>query len=501
VNETVSTADGIALPARLPAPAQTARTGAPGSRGRLVRRLLLGADLTGVAIALAGSTLLAGGGRAALSGAAPLAALLLLWPLLASLEGLYDHDEGRTGHSTVDDLAGVIHVATLLALAAYCCSQLTAAGWADPRAGLAFWLLAVVAVTVGRGLARNLARRSPAYLQRVLIVGAGDVGQLLARKIAHHPEYGIDLIGFADASPRPVRPDLAGLPVLGGLDELPALVARLRVERVIVAFTHDPHDRLLEGMRTLRAQGVQIDIVPRLFGLVGPNVELHALEGLPLVGLPTARISRSSAALKRLIDIVGASVGLALTAPLLLLIAIRIRLDSAGPVLFRQTRLGAHMQEFTILKFRTMNVGTDAQEHRSYISAVMSGDAAPTADGIYKLTRADAVTPIGRWLRRTSLDELPQLVNVLRGEMSLVGPRPCIPYETENFEAHHFERFLVPAGITGLWQVTARAHATYGEALDMDVGYARGWSLGLDLLLILRTVRHLLGRRTGATTA
>jgi lipopolysaccharide/colanic/teichoic acid biosynthesis glycosyltransferase len=155
------------------------------------------------------------------------------------------------------------------------------------------------------------------------------------------------------------------------------------------------------------------------------------------------------------------------------------------------------MEPFEALKFRTMKVDTDDSAHRAFIRATMSASAEPTANGLYKLDRSDAVTRSGRWLRKTSLDELPQLINVLRGDMSLVGPRPCLEYETEGFEPHHFERFKVPAGITGLWQVTARAHSTFGEALDFDVAYARNWSLGLDVLLILRTPFELLRQRNG----
>src|SRR5439155_11960481 len=162
---------------------------------------------------------------------------------------------------------------------------------------------------------------------------------------------------------------------------------------------------------------------------------------------------------------------------------------------FRQKRLAMNQREFTALKFRTMKVDTDNTEHREYIKATMSAEAEPGSNGMYKLDRAGAVTPVGRWLRKTSLDELPQLINVLRGDMSLVGPRPCIAYETEFFAPHHFERFLVPAGLTGLWQVTARASSTFGEALDMDVLYARGWSLGLDLKLLARTPFQLLRQK------
>jgi lipopolysaccharide/colanic/teichoic acid biosynthesis glycosyltransferase len=193
-----------------------------------------------------------------------------------------------------------------------------------------------------------------------------------------------------------------------------------------------------------------------------------------------------------------ASAVLVLTLPLFAWIAWRIRRDSPGPVFFRQVRLGAGRQTFTLLKFRTMAVDTDDALHRDYIRQIMDPGASPTSNGLYKLDRRKELTKFGAWLRRTSLDELPQLINVIRGDMSLVGPRPCLPYETELFEPHHFDRFLVPAGMTGLWQVTARARATLAEALDLDAAYARSWSLGLDIALLIRTPLALL---RGGTTS
>jgi lipopolysaccharide/colanic/teichoic acid biosynthesis glycosyltransferase len=252
---------------------------------------------------------------------------------------------------------------------------------------------------------------------------------------------------------------------------------------------------MLKLMRTIRKHDVQIDVVPRLFEAVGPNVGVHTFEGLPLLGLPAMKMSRSSRFLKRCLDAAGASILLTLTAPLLALIAVIVRRDSSGPIFFRQTRLGMDGRHFTLLKFRTMLDGTDDAPHREYISQIMSSGALPSSNNLYKLDRPEAVTRVGRWLRRTSLDELPQLLNVLRGDMSLVGPRPSIPYELELFAPHHFERFLVPAGLTGLWQVEARAHSTFGEALDLDVAYARGWSFGLDVRLLLRTPLLLFRRR------
>jgi exopolysaccharide biosynthesis polyprenyl glycosylphosphotransferase len=338
-------------------------------------------------------------------------------------------------------------------------------------------------------------RQLPAYAQRGIVIGAGHVGQLVARKIAQHPEYGIELVGFVDENPRDRRAEIAELPVLGGLDDLARLVSTKDVERVIVAFSGEPDVRTMALVRSLRDENVIVDLVPRLFELVGPRADIHLIEGMPLLTVPPARLPRSSRVAKRAVDLAGATTLLLLTSPIFLVAAIRIRMESAGPVFFRQTRLGTNQKPFTVLKFRTMKVDTDDAEHRAYIEQTMSANTEMNANGTYKLSRENAVTPFGRLLRKTSLDELPQLINVLRGDMSLVGPRPCIPYETEFFEPHHFDRFLVPQGITGLWQVTARAKSTFGEALEMDVAYVRGWSIGLDLRLLLRTPFALLRQR------
>ena len=420
------------------------------------------------------------------------------WTLLASLHGLYRHDEGRLGHSTVDDFVGVVHLITVGAWVFFIGCWVTGISYPRPGKLIAFWLLGTVALTVCRALARSWCLRSAAYIQNTVIVGGGSVGQLVARKLMQHHEYGIKLLGIVDDEPKPRRSDIGELPLLGVPAQLPQLVEQLDVERVVVAFTNQPDARNAEIVRSLRGLDVQVDIVPRLYELVGPRIDFHAVEGLSLVGVPSVRFNRSAQRLKRTIDIIGASIGLILLSPLFAFIAWKVHRSSPGPIFFRQTRLGQDMREFSALKFRSMWVDTDESEHRAYIADIMSADSSVGSNGLYKAERETAVTPFGRWLRKTSLDELPQLINVLRGEMSLVGPRPCIPYETNNFRPHHFERFLVPAGITGLWQVTARARATFGEALDMDVAYARGWSLGLDLRLLCRTPIQLLRQEATA---
>jgi exopolysaccharide biosynthesis polyprenyl glycosylphosphotransferase len=363
-----------------------------------------------------------------------------------------------------------------------------------------FWLLALAVLPMARTVARGVCRRRAAYRQDAIVVGAGEVGQLIARKLLNHPEYGVRVVGFVDDRPRPRHPDLPeDLTILGRPDELEDLVRRLGVDRVVMAFTGRPAIDLVGCVRRLAQCDVQVDLVPRLFEALGPRVGVHSIEGVTLLGLSPARAGATARAVKRAIDVVGASVGLLLAAPLMAFIAVRIRLDSPGPVFFRQTRVGRGMERFTLLKFRTMTVGTDDRAHREYVARTLAAERMSLeagTNGLHKPDQAAAVTRVGRVLRRTSLDELPQLVNILRGDMSLVGPRPCIPYEIEHFAPHQLERFLLPQGLTGLWQVEARANAGMAEALDMDVAYVRSWSLGFDLWLLARTPLALLRQRS-----
>ena len=469
-------------------------------RGWIVRRALLAADVTSLVLAYVVAKLIVSGGIGARPGIefAVLVLMLPLWVVAAKLQGLYERDEEHVDHSSVDEVVGVFHLVTLGAW--LCIVAAWAVGVGDlhvPRL-ITFWLLAAVLVVAGRGIARAAARRSPLYLQNTIIIGAGHIGQLAARKLLQHPEYGVNLIGFVDAHPRPRRPELEHLAVVGAPERIGEIVELLDIERVIIAFSEADHEELLKLIRELRKFDLQIDVVPRLFEIVGPKADIHAFEGLSVVGLTPARMSPSSRLLKRAMDCIVAFAMLVVLAPVMLLIALAIRLDSPGPVLFRQRRLGRDMHPFTVLKFRTMRPDTDAEAHRRYIESIATHQASPNGNGLYKLDRSDAVTSVGRFLRKTSLDELPQLFNVLAGEMSVVGPRPCLDYETKEFAEHHFERFLMLPGLTGLWQVTARAKSTFAEALDMDVEYVRGWSLSLDLHLLLKTPFSLIRMRATA---
>ena len=462
----------------------------------LAERALVSADVVALLFAYLAARIFSTGPGSHLS-LLLFALAVALWIVASRLCGLYDRDDRRPGHSTLDEF---VPLAQLLTAGTWCGVVVTwLAGTHDVIEGaVIFWASSVVLVPAARSTVRAALRRGPDYFQRTVMVGAGDVGQLVARKLAQHPECGLRVVGFLDAEPRPIRQELADLPLLGAPDDLARVVSESRADRVVVAFSRERQEELAQLVQAARSLGVHVDVVPRLFEAVGPAGDVNHIEGLPLVSIYRSRQSRPARWLKRAIDIAVAAVVLFLTLPLFAWIAWRVKRDSPGPVFFRQVRLGAGQRTFTLLKFRTMKADTDDAVHREYVRQIMTPAASPNGNGLYKLERGAEVTKFGAWLRRTSLDELPQLLNVLRGDMSLVGPRPCLDYETELFEPHHFDRFLVPAGMTGLWQVTARARATLGEALDLDAAYARNWSLGLDLSLLIRTPLALL--RGGTTT-
>jgi exopolysaccharide biosynthesis polyprenyl glycosylphosphotransferase len=479
------------------------RRGIVGRRAALVRRAFMLSDLLALALAFVlteavyGSHTALNNSLSAGSEYVVFLASLPVWLLILKLYGLYRRDDERTAHSGADDIVPVFNAVTVGVWLFLGAALLT--GLAHPKIPklFLFWGLALVLALFGRFVARQVCRLSASYVQNAVIVGADASGQLIGRKLLQHPEYGLNLLGFVDSRPPELGVPLQHVPYLGTVGDLDDIVRTREVERVIVADPAD--DESMTGLvHDLKRSDVHIDVVSRLFEVFGPGVGTHKIEGVLLLGMARTRHSRAALVIKRVIDVVIAGFTLILVAPLFAWIAWRVRRDSPGPVFFTQMRLGRDMHHFRMLKFRTMVVGADQESHRAYIAEIMDREAVPTADGIYKLERPDEITRFGRWLRRTSLDELPQLINVIKGDMSLVGPRPCMPFEVEHFQPYHFERFSVPAGMTGLWQVTARARSTFVEALDMDVAYARDWSLGLDLWLLVRTPLQLLLKRGSA---
>ena len=463
-------------------------------RGWVIRRLLLLADIFGLVAAFAIAETLFGPAPASSAYDAVdqfnesllFLATLPVWVLVAKLYRLYDRDEERTDHSTADDVVAVFHLVTVgvwLFLAAAWITHLVRPTF--PKL-LTFWILAIVLVTCARGAARALARRDKSYVQTAIIVGGDATGRLIAQKLRRHPEYGVKPIGFVDSCAPRVAPTPDDLPLLGCPEDVPQLVESLDVDRVIVAFSQNSYRRTLNLIRSLKDYWVHVDVVPRLFELIGPGVDIHSVEGMPLVGLTPFRLSRSSKFVKRAADVTVVLVALVVLAPLFALIALVIKLDSPGPVFFRQLRMGSGGETFRIFKFRTMTA--DADERKAELAHLNKHVRNGGDPRMFKIEGDPRVTRSGRVLRRYMLDELPQLVNVLGGKMSLVGPRPLILDEDRHVDGWARKRLDLKPGMTGLWQVLGRSDIPFDEMVKLDYVYVTSWSLWNDIRLLLRTI-------------
>jgi exopolysaccharide biosynthesis polyprenyl glycosylphosphotransferase len=483
------------------------RAAAAKRRGTLVTRMLLLADVLGLVLAFVLADVVVGGTGdpgefSALAELAVFAATLPAWVVAAKIYGLYDNDDERTDHCTADDLVGVFHLVTVGSWGLFVATRLAGRAHPEVLRLIAFWALATAMIACTRCLARIYCRRRITYLQNVVIVGAGDVGQFIARKLLQHTEYGVNLLGFVDSEPRPMRPELSGVRVLGQLEDLPALARLFDVERVIFAYSRRPETSMRESVQAMKELGVQVDIVPRLYEAVGPNAAIHTIEGLPLMSLPPVGPSRSSLAVKRMIDVVGAAVGLVVLAPLFAVIAVAIKLDSKGPVFYRHERVGRDGRPLMLFKFRTMQLHCCRGEHyggegaEEEFRSLMADESRRREFGLtYKLNDDPRVTRVGNRLRRTSLDELPQLLNVLVGDMSLVGPRPITSDEIPRYRSAANALLAVKPGITGYWQINGRSGLDYEDRVRLDSAYVGSWSLKLDFKIIAKTLRVLVSRR------
>jgi exopolysaccharide biosynthesis polyprenyl glycosylphosphotransferase len=462
------------------------------SRGWLMRRLLLLADLVGLVTAFVVAQRLVAA-PTPVDTVVPQWELILfcaslpLWVILARLYGLYDRDEERTDHSSVDDFFGVLQVVTIGSWIFLVGTHVTELAHPTFERIVVFWALAIGFVALFRVLIRMIGRRQGAYVQNVLIVGSGNVARLLAEKMGKHRSYGFNIVGFVDHDDGAARNGGPPLELLGTTPELRQLVHTHRIDRVVIAFSNDSHEDTLEVIRRLQDQRVQVDIVPRMFEVLGTSTQLHTIEGIPLVGLPLPRLSSSSRLLKRSFDVIGATVGLVLLSPVFLVTALAIKVDSRGPVFFRQVRMGEDERTFRIFKFRTMVV--DAETRKEEVAHLnMHRDDDPR---MFKVPSDPRVTRVGGFLRRSRIDELPQLINVLKGEMSLVGPRPLILDEDRYVERWARRRLSLRPGITGLWQVLGASDIPFEEMTKLDYLYVTNWSLREDVRLILRTIPSL----------
>ncbi len=397
------------------------------------------------------------------------------WLALFTAHGLYEHDAARISVASFDEVGDVLHALLAGSLAFLVLDQglrrLT--GWWVYSAleATLFLVAAVVLVPLVRGSIRSWLLPRVMRRRRALVVGTGLEAADIERKLRAHPEYGFEVLGRLDPG-----------------DDVAAVVDELDVDRVVLT-SADDHEEMLDLLRRVRRPDVQVSIVPRYAEIFASNATLDEIEGMPVVSLPPLRLGRSSRVLKRSFDLAASALGMALLSPLLALIAVAVRLDSPGAAIFRQPRRGRGGSTFTVLKFRTMVDGAEARRRDVLHLNEVDGP-------LFKIKGSDPrVTRFGAFLRRTSLDELPQLWNVLRGEMSLVGPRPFVLYEADRITGWANRRLDTTPGITGLWQVLGRNDMPFEDMIKLDYLYVTNWSLWWDLKILCQTIPVVLGRR------
>jgi exopolysaccharide biosynthesis polyprenyl glycosylphosphotransferase len=453
-----------------------ARSGsAANRRDRTYKYALAAADVLAAALALFVCLTVIGDDRLTL-------AIFLAAPIIVvagKVQGLYDRDELLIRKTTVDEAGPLFQLATTYALMLAILDELLILGTLGSMQLAALWGALFCLTLAARGIARRLVTaRVPA--ERLLFIGEAQAYERLQGKL-ECDALAAELVGRM--SLRRTSPNLASRTT--DTSELRELVAWTNADRLVI----DPHllppDDMLELVRTAKDAGARVSLLPNVLDVVGTSVAFDDLHGMTLLGVPRFGLSASSRRLKRAFDVVATSVGLVAIAPVLAMIAVAIRLDSRGPVFFRQTRIGRDGRPFRIWKFRTMVPDAEA----------LKVDLHADNGGLFKLADDPRVTRVGRMLRRTSLDELPQLFNVLAGDMSLVGPRPLIACEDEQITGSGRQRLHLTPGMTGRWQLLGSTRVPLAEMVKLDYLYVAGWSLWGDLKILLRTVGVVAGRR------
>lgn len=416
-----------------------------------------------------------------------------IWLLVFGYFGVYRREVRRLSVSTFDELPQTIGALAVGAWLMFSFLALTSKGNPTGRAIWAFvamaWALLMILLPGARATVRiGLSFYNP-FRTSTLVVGAGEVGRSLIGRLARHKEYGLRVVGFLDTKPLEEGMSSSPVQLLGRPSELKSIIERYGISRVIIAFSRTPHPLILGVIHECQEMKVDVSVVPRFFEALSHRVEMEDVEGLPLLSLP--RYSRHGLFMrtaKRLMDLAGATLATIILSPLLLLTAVAIKLDSPGPVFYRQERMGKNHKRFMMYKFRSMHVG--AETMRDLLS-----EHSDTTGPIFKMKTDPRITRVGRIIRRLSIDELPQLINVFRGEMSLVGPRPLPVAEAEACLGTADMRHLVQPGITGLWQILGRSDIPYEEMVQLDYLYVTNWTLRWDIKIMLRTVLAIIRKR------
>jgi exopolysaccharide biosynthesis polyprenyl glycosylphosphotransferase len=403
----------------------------------------------------------------------------------AKIFGLYDRDDALLRKTTLEEAPKLFQVATLCALVSWLTGGLIVQGTLDRHQALFLWLFLAALLILARAVARAFALRiAPA--ERCLFIGDSDGAKTIGSKLSSNSGIKASLVAHLDLDK--IAPWSTDARSAERLAEVRALAQQLDVQRAIVAPRSADAGEMLDLVRTLKAVGVRVSILPRLLEVVGSSVVFDDLHGVTVMGVRRFELTRSSAMVKRTFDLAYTAVGLLAVAPLMLVAAATIKLDSPGPVFFRQERVGRHGKRFRIFKFRTMVRDAEALKESLREHNEVEG-------GMFKIAADPRVTRVGRLLRKTALDELPQLLNILKGEMSLVGPRPLVVDEDIRVQGWHRRRLELTPGMTGPWQILGPARVPLREMVAIDYLYVANWSLWNDVKILLRTISYVVGCR------
>ena len=345
------------------------------------------------------------------------------------------------------------------------------------------WVVAIVVVSAGRLIvssAMGLLYRLGLGETRLLVVGSGRLGKMIMQHIAAKPHLGYTIVGFLNDMGEPPA-DFGRFKMLGTLDDLRMVIRSMQIDEVIIALPSHMHEQSIKSVRLCERVGATFKIVPDLYELKLSRIDMETVEGIPLIGIKQVSLNSVQQTITRMVDIVAAALILLIGSPLWLLIALAIRINSAGPVIYKQMRIGQNGQPFHVYKFRSMYKNAE-----QVLSALMAHNEAQGP--LFKMKADPRVTAVGKFLRRTSFDEIPQLINVIRGEMSLVGPRPPLPQEVAQYEEWQKGRLAIKPGLTGLWQVRGRSDISFDEGVLLDLYYIENWSLKLYFQILFRTV-------------
>ena len=374
--------------------------------------------------------------------------------------------------------------------------------WVDSRAvivyfvGFSFFSITLFRTVVFRKLFR-LAAEKKILRHRVLIIGTDDTAKIVAVEMDLDESHGFEVVGFADDEMAKGEKVFEDLCVVGKTDELKSLVKQHKIDDIIIAQSEISHDKLLELIDKAKSTKANVRLASNVYRIIPEKVFVERFMGVPVVLMPQNYNNLLFSVYKRVFDFVFAALALLVLAVPLLILAALIKYTSKGPVFFRTKRIGKDGVPFEFYKFRTMYTGNDDAIHREFVSEFIKQNGAEKKGKVQKITDDPRVTRIGKFLRKTSLDELPQLFNVLRGEMSLVGPRPCLPYEWEQYDEWHRRRFSVIPGCTGLWQVSGRSAVDFNDMVILDLFYIDNMSPLLDLKIIFRTIPVMLLAKGG----